>query len=156
GAPGAAGRVLARMAHVLRITGDLDGAIVTGQQALELATEIGESALQMQASYHLGQAYFAIGDFGRATELLRQNVEVVDRESGRPSTDVRIQSRAFLASALGRLGLFTEGRRHGEEALRLAMLDGRGETPMIAHMALGILCLAQGNLEHAIRVLEQG
>ena len=78
------GRVLAEMAHVLRLTGDLDGAIAAGQQALDLAAALGDSALQVQASHHLGQAYYAIGDFGRAAELLRQNVEAADRESGTP------------------------------------------------------------------------
>ena len=92
------GRVLARMANVLRITGDHDGAMAAGQQALELAAELGESALQVQASYSLGQAYYAIGDFGRAAELLRRNVEAADRESGTPSTDVRIQSRAVAGA----------------------------------------------------------
>ena len=43
------GRVLARMAPVLRITGDLDGAMAAGQQALELAAALGDSALQEQA-----------------------------------------------------------------------------------------------------------
>jgi tetratricopeptide (TPR) repeat protein len=57
---------------------------------------------------------------------------------------------------LSALGAFAEGRRHGEEALRLATLAGRGETPIIAHTHLGLLYLAQGDLEHAIRVLEQG
>jgi tetratricopeptide (TPR) repeat protein len=91
------GRVLARMAHVLRMTGDRDGAIAAGQQALELAVELGNSALQRQASHHLGQVYYAIGDFGRAAELLRRSVESADRESGTPSTDVWITSRAWLA-----------------------------------------------------------
>ena len=54
------------------------------------------------------------------------------------------------------LGAFAEGRRHGEEALRLATLAGRGVTPIIVHGCLGDLYLAQGDLEHAIRVLEQG
>ena len=150
------GRVLAEMAQVLRLTGDPDGAMAAGQQALELAAELGDSALQVQASYSLGQVYYAIGDFGRAAELLRRNVEAADRESGTPSTDVRIQSRAWLARTLSALGAFAEGRRHGEEALRLATLAGRGATPIVAHGCLGDLYLAQGDLEHAIRVLEQG
>ena len=150
------GRVLARMASVLRMTGDHDGAIAAGQQALELAAALGDSALQVQASHHLGQAYYAIGDFGRAAELLRRNVEAADRESGTPSTDVRIQSQAWLARTLSALGAFAEGRRHGEEALRLATLEGRGTTPIIAHGCLGHLYLAQGDLEHAIRVFDQG
>ena len=150
------GRVLARMAHALRVTGDHDGAIAAGRQALELAAALGDSALQVQASHRLGQAYFAIGDFGRAAELLRRNVEAADKESGTPSTDVRIQSQAWLARTLSALGAFAEGRRHGEEALRLATLEGRGHTPIVAHGCLGLLYLAQGDLEHAIRVLEQG
>ena len=83
-------------------------------------------------------------------------MEAADRESGTPSTDVRIQSRAWLARTLSALGAFAEGRRHGEEALRLATLEGRGATPIVAHGCLGHLYLAQGDLEHAIRVLEQG
>jgi len=57
---------------------------------------------------------------------------------------------------LGMLGAFAEGRCHGEEALRLATLEGRGNTSIIVHNQLGSLYLAQGDLEPAIRVLEQG
>jgi class 3 adenylate cyclase/tetratricopeptide (TPR) repeat protein len=150
------GRVLAWMVIVLRVTGDHDGAMAAGQQALKLAVELGDSALQGEASHTLGQVYHAIGDFGRAAELLRRNVEASDRESDRPSTDVRIWSQAWLALTLGGLGAFAEGRRHGEEALHLAMLEGRGNTPIAALGCLGVLYLAQGDLEPAIRVLEQG
>jgi class 3 adenylate cyclase/tetratricopeptide (TPR) repeat protein len=150
------GRVLAQMAAVLRLTGDLDGAIAAGRQAIELAAEIGESALQAQAAYTLGQVYWATGDFGQAAALLRRSVEAADPEVGTPSTDVRIQSQAWLARILSALGAFAEGRRHGEEALRLATAAGHGNTPIIAHAGLGHLYLAQGDLEHAIRVLEQG
>jgi tetratricopeptide (TPR) repeat protein len=149
-------RILASMGHVRRLTGDLDGAIAAGQEALELAVALGDSALQMLASHTLGQACYAIGDFGRAAELLWRNVEVADRESGTPSTGVRIASQAWLARTLSMLGAFAEGRRQGEEALRLAMLEGRGDIPIMAHACCGLLYLAQGDLEHAIRVLEQG
>src|SRR5262249_7190747 len=109
-----------------------------------------------QASYNLGQVYYFIGDFARAAELLRWNVEVVDWESDRLSTDVRIESRAWLARTLGARGIFAEGRRHGEEALRLAALEGRGSAPVIAHGCLGELYLTQGDLQHAVQVYEQG
>ena len=111
------------MAQVRRVTGDHDGAMAAAQQALELAAALGESALQVQASHNLGQVYYAIGNFGRAAELLRRNVEAADRESGTPRTDWRSQSQAWLATTLSALGDFAEGRRHGEEALRLATLD---------------------------------
>jgi tetratricopeptide (TPR) repeat protein len=150
------GRVLARMAVARMVMGDLDGALAAGQQALELAVALGDRALQALASLHLGLTYHTIGDSRRAAELLRQNVEVVDRESDRLSTDVRLQSQAYLAMTLSALGAFAEGRRYGEEALRLARLEGRGSTPIIAHGCLGHLYLAQGDLGHAIRVFDQG
>jgi tetratricopeptide (TPR) repeat protein len=150
------GWVLAQMSRSRRATGDIDGAMAAGQQALALAAALGDSGMQVQASYHLGQAYYAIDDFGRAAELLRRNVEAADRESGTPNTDVRLQSRAWLALTLSALGAFAEGRRHGEEALRRATLEGRGLTPIIVHACLGHLYLAQGDLEHAIRVFDQG
>jgi tetratricopeptide (TPR) repeat protein len=83
-------------------------------------------------------------------------VEAADRECGPSSTDWRIQSRVFLAQTLGTLGAFAEGRRQGEEALRLATLTDQGPLPVIAHTGLGELYLAQGDLEHAIGVLEPG
>jgi tetratricopeptide (TPR) repeat protein len=150
------GRVLAEVASVRRITGDPDGAIAAGQQALALSVALGENAIQRQAFYNLGLVYHAIGDFGRAAELLRRNVEAADMESAGPSTEVRIRSQAWLAQTLSALGAFADGRRHGEEALRLATLAGRGSTPIVAHGCLGDLYLAQGDLEHAIRVLDQG
>ena len=47
--------------------------------------------------------------------------------SGTSRTDARSLSRARLARTLGALGAFGEGRRHGAEALRLAMREGREE-----------------------------
>ena len=98
------GRVLAGMAHALMVTGDHAGAIAAGQQALELATALGECVLQMYVTHNLGQVYYAIGDFGRAAEVLRWNVEAADRGSDTHSTDVRIRSRAWLAQTLGASG----------------------------------------------------
>ena len=103
------GRVLAGIAHVLMVTGDPDGAIAVGRQALELAAALGDSAVQVQASLYLGRGYQVIGDFGRAVELLRWSVEAADRESGTPSTDLRIESRAWLAWTLSGIGAFAEG-----------------------------------------------
>jgi class 3 adenylate cyclase/tetratricopeptide (TPR) repeat protein len=136
------GQVLSARSRILRLTGDTDGAIMAGRQALELAAALGDSALQVQASLHLGQASCIIGDFGRAAELLRQNVEAVDRGSGRSSTDVGIESRAWLARTFSHVGDFAEGQRYGEEALRLATLEGRGETLISTLACLGDLYLA--------------
>jgi tetratricopeptide (TPR) repeat protein len=120
-----------------------------------VCAELGESALQGQASHNLGQTYYAIDDFGHAAELLRWHVEAADRESGTPSTPLRIRSQAWLARTLRALGAFAEGRPDGKEALRLATLEGRGTTLTVVHDFLGYLYLAQGDLEHAIQVCDE-
>jgi class 3 adenylate cyclase/tetratricopeptide (TPR) repeat protein len=150
------GLVLAQRSLALRNTGDYDGAIAVGQQALALAAALGDRALQVGASYRLGHVYYDLGEFGRAADLLRQNVETGDLVSGRPGTNSLILSQAWLARTLSWLGAFAEGRRYGEEALRLATREGRGMSPIIAHGCLGLLCLAQGDLEYAIRMFDQG
>ena len=99
--------------------------------------------------------YYSIGDYGRAAELFRQNVEALKAGTGRPDRPSQISSLAWLAYALSHLGQFTEGRRHGEEALRLATVEGRGTEPMFAHGCLGRLYLAQGDLAAAIRLLDR-
>ena len=120
------------------------------------ATPLGDRALQEVASDYLGNTYYAIGDFDRAAQILRCQVDTADRESGAPSRDVRIRSQALLARTLGVMGAFTEGRRHAEEARRLATLEGRGATPMIVHAFSSRLYLEQGDLAHTIRVCDQG
>src|SRR5439155_3418412 len=115
----------------------------------------GDSTMQVQASYRLGQEYHIIGDFGRAAELFRRNVEAADSGKGSARLYWRINSQAWLARTLSEIGAFAEGRRHGEEALRRATLEGRGLAPIVAHGCLGLLYLAQGDLEHAIWMLDQ-
>jgi predicted ATPase/class 3 adenylate cyclase len=150
------GRVLAWLTNMLRKRADLAGAMAAGQQALALATAFGDVVLQEGVSHNLGQVYYSIGDFGRAAALFRRNVEARDPSTGRPDRPYQIFSLAWLAQVLSQLGQFAEGRRHGEEALRLATVEGRGNEPMIAHMCLGHLYLAQGDLATASRLLDQG
>ena len=81
------GQVLAGMAAVTQDDGRPRRRHGVRPASLELATALGDSALQVRAAQALGQAYYASGDFGQAAELWRRNMEAADRESGTPSTD---------------------------------------------------------------------
>ena len=50
------GGVLSRMVTVHMIVGDVEGALAAAREALELAAALGDPALQVHASYRLGQA----------------------------------------------------------------------------------------------------
>jgi class 3 adenylate cyclase/DNA-binding winged helix-turn-helix (wHTH) protein/tetratricopeptide (TPR) repeat protein len=151
------GEVLARMVTVRRIVGDVEGAQSAGREALELATTLRDPPLHVDASYRLGQVYASIGDYNRAAEVLRGNVAALARSTPGYMRECCIRSQAWLAQVLSILGEFPEGRRHGEEALRLVMEDGlHGDAPIAVRARLGWLYLAQGDLAAAIRVFEEG
>jgi DNA-binding NtrC family response regulator/tetratricopeptide (TPR) repeat protein len=152
------GQVLARMVTRRLIVGDVEGALAAGREALELAATLGAPTLQAHASYRLGQAYAGMGDYRRAAELLRGNVTALARSTPDDMRHWCFRSQAQLAPVLGSLGEFAEGRRHGEEALRLAIVDGhwQGDAPITARARLGSLYLAQGDLEAAIWMFEEG
>jgi class 3 adenylate cyclase/tetratricopeptide (TPR) repeat protein len=152
------GEVLSRIVSVHMIVGDFAAALAAGQEALELTARLGDPTLQAHAAFRVGRAYAGMGDYTRAAELLRGNVAVLPQSM---SGDMRlfcIKSQAWLPQLLSTLGEFTEGRRHGEEALRLAMEDGwwHSDAPITARVHLGCLYLAQGDLGAAIRLFEEG
>jgi tetratricopeptide (TPR) repeat protein len=150
--------VLARMVMVRGIVGNVEGALAAGQEALELAATLRDPVLKVEVSYRVGQVRARIGDYRRAAAMLRGNVEALARSTPGNMPVGCIHSQARLAWVLGMLGEFAEGRRHGEEALRLAIVDGQwqGDAPIMARARLGWLYLAQGDLAAAIRVFEEG
>ena len=149
------GQVLVQKTFLLRMTADHTGAITAGQQALHIATELGDRTMQVAAGQRLGQAYFAIGDLGQAAVLLRQNVTALKAGTPDPQRYYCIQAQAWLALVMSFLGDFDAGRRHGEEALRLTAEESRVPAPVV-YGCLGLLSLTKGDLEHAIRGLDQG
>jgi class 3 adenylate cyclase/tetratricopeptide (TPR) repeat protein len=149
-------QVLAKLAIAHRMEGDLGGAMAAGQQAFAMAAELGDDALRIGAAHRLGQVYYGRGEFSRAAGLLRQTVAALTPGMPTPEPNYRITSRAWLALTLAALGAFTEGRRHGEEALCLAMTDHQSDATIIAHGCLGLLSLEQGHIEAAIQTLAQG
>ena len=152
------GWALSRVVTVRMIVGDVDGALAASREALELATSLGDPAPHVHASYRVGQVYALMGDYRRAAEVLRGNVAALTRSTPGAMRMWCIKSQGWLAEVLSVLGEFADGRRHGEEALRLAMGDGEwhGDAPIAVRAHLGRLYFAQGDLEAAVRVLEEG
>ena len=153
------GWVLADMSARLRnVLGEHRQAIEVGRRALTIATERGDHALELEATYRIGQAYFAIGDYHQAIDLLsRSKRSAVERQDqGPPFRLFASWSHAWLAMAFSNLGRFVDAISHATEAVRIAERADHPFTLVEALTALGGVSLAKGDLDHAIGALERG
>jgi class 3 adenylate cyclase/tetratricopeptide (TPR) repeat protein len=148
--------VLAPLGWGLRTTGHLADAIEVGKRALALAVELRDEVKQLAAKYYVGQAYFAVGDAGRAVALWKEIVATAPQEAWvGGAVSVHVTTRAWLALALSTQGEFAEGIGHGEDALRLAEVEGRPFGIIIALGGLGSVYLGRGDLKRSIPLLER-
>ena len=68
---------------------------------------------------------------------------------------VAVMSRVWLIWSLAELGAFDEGRRHSEEATRIATALNHPFSRVVALLSAGLLALRQGEIPQAIPPLEQ-
>src|SRR5262249_51117059 len=134
-------------------------AIATAQRALALATAGGDVVLHALANQHLGQAYFAQGDYRQALDCFEQTVASLDgarrRERLGQLNLPAVYSRAFLARCHAELGTFVEGSTLGGAGLQIAEVVNHPPSLMIASWGMGFLALRQGDLRSALPRLEQ-
>ena len=154
------GLVLADIGARLRNVGDHERALEASRQARDIATEVADAGLQIEATYRLAQAYFAVGDLSQATVLFLETVHTLADESvahraALPSY-FAAWPRAWLGQAFSHLGRFTEAVEHAEEAIRIAERADHPHTLLESHGALGDVSLERGDLRNAVRVFERG
>src|SRR5262249_26498005 len=145
-------RILSSLGSSLRYNGEIDAAIEVGERALAIARGLGEISLEVEAGAYLGGTYSVAGDYARAVQLLRRNLD--DRRD--PSMFFDHVSAVYLTVALSQLGRFAEGTVLGEEVVRLATANNRPVELLRAYTSLGLLYARKGDLDHAISLLEGG
>jgi hypothetical protein len=106
------------MAEYFRMTGNAAHAVESGERALTLATALGDSTLQVMATFYVGTAYQALGTYRRAVDCFRRNVAALTGERSRERFGMTglpaVMSRTWLVSCLADLGAFDEGTARGE------------------------------------------
>ncbi len=122
---------------------------------MTLAADMGDRELDFEARYRTGQAYFAIGDFGKALELLSRCVATVGEESSEPSILFTSWAHSWLALTLSNLGRFEDAQAHAREAVQKAEGADHPFTLAEALAGAGSVSLAQGDLERAFAALER-
>ena len=153
------GWVLADLCARLRnVLGEHRQAAEAGLRALAIATERGDQALALEATYRTGQAYFALGEYARAIDLFeRSATSASERLDAAPSFRLFASwAHAWLAMALANLGRLDEAVSHAAEAVRIAETADHPFTLVEALTALGGVFLVKGDLDTAVRALERG
>jgi len=154
------GLVLADIGARLRNVGDHPRALEASQQARDIAIELGDTGLEIEAKYRLAQAHFAVGDLAQAGSLFRETAEALADErvahrAGLPPF-FAAWSQAWLGSVFSHLGRFAEATAHAEEAIRIADSANHPHTVIESHGALGGVSLERGDVQTARRVFEHG
>src|SRR5439155_596057 len=154
------GWVFSYLTQMLRLTGGADRAIDTGEQAVAIAEARNDFTLQVATEFHLGSAYEDLGDYRRASVILRRVVERLQGErvyerfglSGLPSVVARARSMCCLAE----LGEFAEARDRGTEGTRIAeeVYDPHGLVN--AEFGAATIRILKGEFPEALPGLERG
>jgi class 3 adenylate cyclase/tetratricopeptide (TPR) repeat protein len=155
------GLVLSFLTNFCTLRGDLERAIVHGQDALALADSLEEVELQVLANAFLSLAYFfGPADYDKVVELARRNVRLLgaDRERQRFGMALlpAVYSRTVMAWSLAEQGRFAEGFAAAREGLRVAEGVNHPHSLVFALLGLGTLELRRGDLAEAMRTLERG
>src|SRR5262249_12791581 len=154
------GRISSFMAQHLWLMGDGPQAAEAGERALAIGRARGDIALQIRASFFLGEAYQAVGDYRRAMGVLRWTADSLEGKLRQNlygmSLLPSVSSRAWMAWCLGELGDFETGIAAGQSGILMAKdLDHRFSL-VIAYFGLGALYVHRGDFREAIAVLDQG
>ncbi len=147
-----------RAAHFW-LAGEPGRALEPGHRALAVAQARGDFALQVVAKLRLGQAYLSLGDYARASECFRDNIQSLEgeliRERFGEAWLPSVLSRVWLVHVLTARGEFAEGIATAQEGLRIAETVDQPFTLIGAYRGLGYLSLCQGDLSEAICFLER-
>jgi predicted ATPase len=104
--------------------GELDAGIERGARARKIAREIGDSALEISASFYLGQAHMWRGEFGQSVAVLEDDLAWIDGPLRRERIGTTGTSSVLWLGMLGashaRLGNFAAATDAAQKACRIA------------------------------------
>src|SRR5262249_34852509 len=117
------GRILTFMVIQCLVTGDYNEAVRFGQEALSIASSLGNRSIEVVATSYLAMTYASKGQFSEAAVVFERNVAL--------ETDLRYErfgataiqsalSGAHLADVLSELGRFDEAIAQAETAMGIA------------------------------------
>jgi len=143
----------------LYLMGEHDRAWEAGERALALGSPREDFGLRTSTNTYLGQVLLARGDFRRAADFFRDNVDALVGARARERFGLpqlpSVHSRMCLSWALAELGDFGEALARAEEAVEIAETVDQPLSRTVAYVGLGVVSLRRGEPARAIGALEQ-
>jgi class 3 adenylate cyclase/tetratricopeptide (TPR) repeat protein len=158
------GLVFLHSAEYFRQTGRFAEARTLAEQALAVGDKLQDPPVQLYARHYLALACHALGDYRRASELLRAVTQwppIEWRPSAVGSTvsgswgAYQAMNFAWLARCLAEIGEFDEGVDAGRRAVTLTADLGSPYNLAASYIGLGYVSLIRGDLDAAGPVLER-
>ena len=129
------------------------------QEVEAIGASLGDVPLQVAGRYYHVWLGALSGDYRGTERLCRTLIDALPGDLSRKRFGLvaypAVVSRAFLARALAELGVFDEGRDHGQEAVRLAEALDHPFSLIWACLNLGRLEGLRGEFTRAIGPLER-
>jgi tetratricopeptide (TPR) repeat protein len=153
------GQLAVYMTGHFYLMGEHAHALEAGQRAVTIAEETKNFGLRVATNAYVGQVYYVLGDYSRASDFFRRNVEVlvgaaVKDRFGLPQLP-SVHSRTCLVWTLAELGHFGDAVRVSDDAMAIAESIGDPLNIVVACSGLGVLRWREGEWTAAIAALEQ-
>jgi tetratricopeptide (TPR) repeat protein len=153
------GQLAVYMTGHFYLMGEHACALEVGQRAIAIAEAMEDFGLRVATNAYVGQIYYVRGDYGRASDFFRRNVEglvgpAVRERFGLPQLP-SVHSRTCLVWALAERGDFADAVRVSDDAIAIAESIGDPLNIMVACSGLGVLRWRQGEWIAAIEALER-
>jgi class 3 adenylate cyclase/DNA-binding SARP family transcriptional activator len=152
------GQIATFMVFRCVITGDYEGAVGFGQEALTIARSRGDFSIEVVVTTYLGITHLVRGEFRDAITFLERNAALEGDQRTERFGGGSIQSaysEATLADVLSELGRFDAAIGHAQAAVQIAQTADHPHTLYFGLFALGLTHLRRGDIPRAIHVLER-
>ena len=138
--------------------GELDASIQSGLRARGIAREIGDRAVDIAASFYLGQAYMWRGDFRQSVGVLEDNLGWIDgplrhQRFGTTGTG-SVLWQGMLGASHARLGNFDAAIDAARKACAIADEVQRPYDIALAYWWAGFIWSHKGDVPNALQALE--
>jgi class 3 adenylate cyclase len=123
-----------------------------------IAETLGDVPLQIAAQFYLAAASHLSGNYRATEHVCRTLMQLLHDQQTRERFGLAVfpavMSRAQLARALAKRGVFDEGDAHGQEAIRIAEALDHPFSVVVGCLDLAYLKSVRGELSQAARLLE--